>query len=80
VVLENPDNPKLIFHVERIGATFDADNKVYGANARMEREIHGNEIGKLNAFISSKLADLECCPGFIGGDTFSGNVVCTFTP
>jgi hypothetical protein len=80
VTLQNLDNPKLIFHIGRIAGKFDADNKVYGTNARMVREIHGNEIGMLNAFIGAIPADLECYPGFIGGDAFSGNVVSTFAP
>ena len=76
--MQNPDNPKLIFHIERIKGNFDVGNKVYGTNARMVREIHGNEIGELNPFIGAKLADLECYPGFIGGKAFSDNLVSTF--
>jgi hypothetical protein len=78
VNLQNPDNSKLIFHIERIEGNFDVDNKVYGTNARMVREIHGNEFGELNPFIDAKLADLECYPGSIGGNAFSGNLVSTF--
>ena len=79
--LHNPDSHKLIFHIERIEGKFDANNKVYGTNARMVREIHGNEIGQFNSFIGAKPTELESLPGFIGGDAFSNNVVSTtFAP
>jgi len=31
--------------IQRVEGKFDADNKVYGANTRVVREIHSNEIG-----------------------------------
>jgi len=52
--LQNPDNPKLIFHIERVEGKFDADNKVYGTNARMVLDVHGNEIGEFNALSSAR--------------------------
>ena len=62
-----------------VAGNFDADNKVYGKNVKIVREIHHNEIGELNALIGVN-PDLECYPGFIGGDAFSGNTVSEFPP
>ena len=80
MIWRNPDNPKFIFHIERVKGKFDADNKVHGTNARMVHKIHGNEISELNAFMSAKPTKLEYYPGFTGGDAFSSNVVSTFAP
>jgi hypothetical protein len=78
VIFLNHYNRELIFDIERIEGRFAANNKVHGENAEMIHEIHGNQIGELNAFVRVNTADLKCYPGFIGGDAFSGNTVSTF--
>jgi len=74
VIFLNPYNTTLIFDIEMIGGKFNADNRVHG-EGRMDHKITNNEIGELDAVIGMKTADLQCYPGFIGGDFSSGNEV-----